>query len=218
MHNAMHAANAMHTPHANPNANPNANAMHAANANATTAFDAVVNVKPSVWGGPSWRFLHAVTLAYPVHPEESHKSAARALFGSLTTLLPCENCRVNLVTELEALPLTEVVLRTKGALVEWFLELHNSVNVRLGKPRIPLDGLLAYLVAPHASPTAPVPPSGRLNGMQRVATEECKSYHGAFVGTLVALLLLMTVGVVLAVVSKRRSRGPKTPRILSRPY
>lgn len=89
------------------------------------------------WGPAAWKFLHTATFAYGnaegiVTDEDKH--AARSLFESLRFMLPCKNCCSHYCDALEKRPLSEHVLRSKDSLSRWFVEIHNDVNERLGKP------------------------------------------------------------------------------------
>ena len=89
------------------------------------------------WGPSAWKFLHTATFAYGnaegiVTDDDKH--AARSLFESLRFMLPCKNCCSHYCEALSNRPLTDHVLRSKDSLSRWFVEIHNDVNARLGKP------------------------------------------------------------------------------------
>lgn len=87
-------------------------------------------MKTTLWGPSAWRFLHSVTFTYPEFPTEEHKKAASDLFLSLKQLMPCRECCDHYCQELlESPPRTE----SRRDLSTWLVELHNRVNVRLGK-------------------------------------------------------------------------------------
>ena len=85
---------------------------------------------PPLWGPYFWTALHLTSLGYPSEPSEQEKSDAEAFVRALRSVLPCPQCRVNYVTELEKLPPT---LDSKAEFIEWGRLIHNAVNRRLGK-------------------------------------------------------------------------------------
>ncbi len=90
-------------------------------------------MKTSIWGPSAWRFLHAVTFAYPENPSEEHKEAARSLFRSLKLMLPCGDCCTHYCSGF-ALDPVDKHLDSREALSRWLVAFHNKVNARLGKP------------------------------------------------------------------------------------
>lgn len=92
-------------------------------------------------GHSTWTFLHSAAAYYPQRPTPVQREAMRALLGSLPHVYPCSWC---------AEELREEYARQNGAaggdraiadavadgetLRRWLCTLHNSVNVRLGKP------------------------------------------------------------------------------------
>lgn len=82
------------------------------------------------WGPAAWKFLHAVTFAYPETPTLAEQVAVEQMFGSLRFLLPCAQCRTHYETEIRAHPPDT---RSRATLSAWLVDLHNRVNLRLGK-------------------------------------------------------------------------------------
>ena len=85
----------------------------------------------SEWGPAAWKFLHAITFSYPDNPNLSDQRDAENLFSSLKSLLPCEACRNHYVSEISVNPPDT---RSRATLSAWLVDLHNRVNLRLGKP------------------------------------------------------------------------------------
>lgn len=90
-------------------------------------------MKTSLWGSHAWKFLHAVTFAYPENPSEAHKDAARHLFTSLKLLLPCGDCCSHYCMEFDKHHF-EKHLQSRDLLSKWLVDFHNKVNKRLQKP------------------------------------------------------------------------------------
>lgn len=99
-------------------------------------------MKTSIWGPSAWRFLHAVTFAYPEHPTKEHKDAARNLFRSLKLLLPCGDCCDHYCKGMDSDPV-EPHLESRDALSRWLVNFHNNVNARLGKASYPYENAKA---------------------------------------------------------------------------
>jgi hypothetical protein len=99
-------------------------------------------MKTSIWGPAAWKFLHAATFAYPDDPTEKHKEDALKLFQSLASMLPCGDCCVNYSNEFSIASISKH-LHSKDALSRWLVDLHNRVNIRLGKPTLTYDEVAA---------------------------------------------------------------------------
>lgn len=83
------------------------------------------------WGPSAWKFLHSLTFSYPDTPTLEEQTNAEKLFTSLKYLLPCSSCRDHYISELNNNPPDT---SSKLRLSSWLVDLHNRVNVRLGKP------------------------------------------------------------------------------------
>jgi len=82
------------------------------------------------WGPSAWKFLHVMTFMYPDNPSLEEQTSAENLFQSLRKLLPCERCRTHYEEEIILSPPNVL---SKSTLSKWLVNLHNRVNVRLGK-------------------------------------------------------------------------------------
>jgi hypothetical protein len=96
------------------------------------------------WGGDWWRVIHGATLRYPEHPDEADKLRIKAFLGLVPVYMPCASCSLNFLNELKQQPLTDEVLSSGPKLVQWGVDLHNSVNRRLGKPEVTMDQMHAF--------------------------------------------------------------------------
>jgi FAD-linked sulfhydryl oxidase len=108
----------------------------------TSSYD--IRMPPDVWGPIFWHTIHIVTLAYPQNPTEADKAGARKFFESLTTVLPCPICRQHYAQKLLDSPV-DAALGSRGDLILWAFELHNSVNTMLGKPTITVDQFIDHM-------------------------------------------------------------------------
>lgn len=104
-------------------------------------------MKTSIWGPSAWRFLHSVSFAYPEHPSEVEKKAAKELFNALKYLLPCGDCCTHYCKELEN-DKVEYYLDSRTTLSKWLVNFHNRVNARLKKPIVNYNDIAKeYLLA-----------------------------------------------------------------------
>ena len=104
-----------------------------------------MSLNPKIWGPHAWIFLHSVTLAYPECPTDKDKENMMYFFDSLKAVLPCFNCRTNLAMHMNKHPLTDDILNSKKALVNWLVNIHNEVNIMTNKPVMDLhDFLIMY--------------------------------------------------------------------------
>lgn len=82
-------------------------------------------------GRNTWSFLHTVAAYYPDEPTQNQQSTMREFIYIFSRVYPCRKCASHLQDELKTnIPDT----KSAWALSQWFCDLHNNVNVRLGKP------------------------------------------------------------------------------------
>ena len=80
------------------------------------------------WGPPLWQFIHTIS---SVEEEYQLKNAIECL-KAVKDVIPCSLCRPyyeEKIKELDTLDTTN-----PKALYQWTIDLHNSVNAKLGKP------------------------------------------------------------------------------------
>lgn len=88
---------------------------------------------PSVWGPHFWFVLHLVSFHYPDPPNTFDKESFKSFYHSVKEILPCAKCRKHYKTYLSQYPI-EPNLDRRIDLIRWVIQIHNFVNVRLGKP------------------------------------------------------------------------------------
>jgi mitochondrial FAD-linked sulfhydryl oxidase len=82
-------------------------------------------------GQSTWMFLHTMAAYYPEHPTSQEQKRAAELFHALADLYPCHICAEHLKDELQVSP---PQTESSKAFSKWLCDLHNQVNVLLGKP------------------------------------------------------------------------------------
>jgi hypothetical protein len=103
-----------------------------------------IRMPPDVWGPNFWATIHIATLGYPTQPTEEDKVNARKFFESLRTMIPCSICREHYQKHLQESPLGDAV-ESRGQLIYWAWELHNRVNVMLGKREYTIEEMMENL-------------------------------------------------------------------------
>lgn len=106
------------------------------------------NINPDIWGPPGWRFMHYITLSYPIEPSDKNKEDIKRFFTSVGPVLPCESCRIHFNSHRHKHPITDDVLSTRDNLVIWLMNIHNEVNLIKGKPIYTLDMLYDEYMRP----------------------------------------------------------------------
>ena len=89
-----------------------------------------------IWGPALWHALHTISFNYPVEPNYENKRDYKQFFMSLANVLPCKYCRDNYKKNIKSEPtiLNNAVFLNRESLSRWLYNLHNRINVNLGKP------------------------------------------------------------------------------------
>ena len=89
-----------------------------------------------IWGPALWHSLHTISFNYPIEPTYEQKKDYKKFFFSLSNVLPCKHCRDNYKKNINSSPtqLTDQVFDNRETLSRWLYDLHNRINVNLGKP------------------------------------------------------------------------------------
>ena len=101
-------------------------------------------MNPNVWGPVGWKFLHSITFNYPHRPTNAEMKSTIDFFGSLGKMLPCTICQQHYENHLKQYPIEDAVIN-RSSLVNWLINIHNQVNIQLGKPVLdPLHVIKQY--------------------------------------------------------------------------
>ena len=117
-----------------------------------------LGMSPAVWGPIFWATMHIVSLGFPAKPTEEDKAGAIAFYNSLATTIPCPICKTHYRKFLAESPV-ESAVANRHDLIHWVFELHNNVNLQLGKRAITFDEYIVYMQALAASPRTTFPSS-----------------------------------------------------------
>lgn len=103
-----------------------------------------MHIPPAKWGPHFWTTLHIACLACA-----DYKSLVVFVEG-FKAIIPCLSCRLHFAQVLEENPVPEA-----GDYFKWSVDVHNIVNVRLGKPEFSYEDALANLVQNEEPPVKP---------------------------------------------------------------
>jgi hypothetical protein len=87
----------------------------------------------NVWGPSLWHVLHTMSFNYPVEPTSEQKRQYKKFVLDLQYVLPCKYCRINLVSNLKDMPLTNDCMKSRNTFSMYIYNLHEVVNKMLGK-------------------------------------------------------------------------------------
>jgi hypothetical protein len=86
----------------------------------------------NIWGPHLWFSLHTMSFNYPLRPTENDKYNYQNFFTSLKEVIPCSVCKKNYIRHLNEHPIKDS-LDTRKSLAYWVIDMHNMVNVEIGK-------------------------------------------------------------------------------------
>jgi len=105
-----------------------------------------IGMGPAIWGPLFWKTMHIVSLGYSSTPTSEEQEGVAAFYESLTTAIPCPICKHHYAHFLKEMPVRNAV-QNRDTLIEWVFEIHNKVNVELGKPTFTWEQYIASIQA-----------------------------------------------------------------------
>lgn len=146
-------------------------AEHAAAQAAGTVFhdeDKDLSCDPAAWGPAAWKFMHAIARNLPAQVPGEVQESLGQFVAALPKVLPCHTCGDHLQRHIAEDPIGSH-LGTRAEVERWFVDLHNKVNVALGKPVLSVhDGSISAAHAcdnPNASPLPLLTPPPSLEAL-----------------------------------------------------
>ena len=106
------------------------------------------NFDPKHWGKAGWKLAHYISLAYPDNPTKEEQESMYMFFKYFGLNLPCWSCRVHYNGHWKKLPLTDDILKSREKLIKWVIDLHNEVNISLGKPTMSYEDAINMYMYP----------------------------------------------------------------------
>jgi len=89
-------------------------------------------ISKTIWGNLLWFLIHFLARCLPQELDQENAIAFKALMVTLQCLLPCGMCRNHLHTHLSKFPIDDY-LYSRDTTFEWTVDLHNQVNLSIGK-------------------------------------------------------------------------------------
>jgi len=102
------------------------------------------NLNPVIWGPKAWFFLDSVVLSYPNNPTNTQKEKFASFLYSVADVLPCQKCSHNYMDHLKLNPLKDDDLLNRDKLLEWWIKMHNLVNMSLNKEMMSKKSYMDY--------------------------------------------------------------------------
>lgn len=96
-----------------------------------------------------WFSLHSISFSYPAEPTLTERRVYRDFFHLLEHVIPCEACRKHYAETLREDPI-DPALESRETLARWVIQIHNRINVRLGKKVLPEDEVYSRYLAAYA--------------------------------------------------------------------
>jgi len=137
-------------PASSPSVGPSASGAAAAGAAAAMAMAEAADECPpdgEALGRGTWAFLHSAAAYYPATPSPIQRESMLALLRALPYVYPCAPCAESLGEELEREaragrsheggPALADAVHDGPSLRRWLCGVHNEVNERLGKKKVP---------------------------------------------------------------------------------
>jgi len=95
---------------------------------------------PEVWGPAMWFSLHNGAARYPDRPSPFWRERMKYFILGIPVMVPCENCSNHAAAYIESKwDMLDNVVGCKQNLFQFFWEMHNYVNERLGKRIVGFD-------------------------------------------------------------------------------
>ena len=101
---------------------------------------------PNVWGPHVWAAVHLIALGAPTSFDSSTQAGYRNFFANLPYVLPCKSCQehlLDIMTQKGAMSLDNAFVSGRDSLFLWTVNIHNSVNRRLGKPTMTVEDAMS---------------------------------------------------------------------------
>jgi len=97
-------------------------------------------MNPKDWGPHLWYILHLFSFTYPDNPSYADKRIYNDFYTNMRYLLPCSFCR-----------------KHYSQYISWVIQIHNFVNISLGKPQVPPDAVINFYQANQFKFTGKIP-------------------------------------------------------------
>jgi len=90
---------------------------------------------PKYWGSRYWFVLHNASVNYPLKASLTEQQGMKGFILGIPVTLPCEKCKPHaqafIMKYIDSL---DIICNGRENLFKFFVDFHNTVNYRLGKP------------------------------------------------------------------------------------
>lgn len=101
---------------------------------------------PRVWGEGTWLFLQLGALSASDKISCDDASKYWGFIEGLPLMIPCKKCSQHAAEYIaKSRPRRAEICRNRDSLLQFFLDFHNNVNQRLGKPPITMNDITRLL-------------------------------------------------------------------------
>lgn len=96
-------------------------------------------INPIVWGPSFWFSLHNGSLSYPIDASNIVAEKMKGFILGIPYMLPCKKCSHHAITYIEEnYNNLNKICSGRNSLFKFYVDFHNFVNKRLGKPEMSL--------------------------------------------------------------------------------
>ena len=99
-----------------------------------------IQITTKIWGPMCWVLLHSISINY----DDKYKDKYFYLLRKLKFIIPCYDCIIHLKMFINENGIDQNSM-SKKYLTEWLINLHNSVNIKLGKKKISIKDALKII-------------------------------------------------------------------------
>ena len=91
---------------------------------------------PNVWGPHYWYNLHNSSAIYPINANPVVRNVMKSRILAIPYELPCRKCQIHASAYIQQFSDIELdnIVSTREKLFNFYVDFHNAVNIRLGKP------------------------------------------------------------------------------------
>lgn len=142
-------------------------------------------MKPEVWGPQLWFILHIISFEYPENPTENIKRVYYDFYTSLKDILPCDLCKKHYREFLHKNPILPF-LDKKDDLIRWVVDIHNDINISLGKRALSMDEVIDIY-----STLNPISPFARVDADEIAKKYEIKRYTKIYYWIVIMAIIIL---------------------------
>lgn len=105
--------------------------------------------KPKIFGPPLWFSLHNCAAHYPIKANQICMARMKGVILGIPVLLPCENCSDHATAHIDSVKdQLDYIVSGREPLFRFFVDFHNYVNKRHGKPEMSVEDAYKLYTSP----------------------------------------------------------------------